>query len=96
MENISIHGVLQLWFKCYMSDRKQCIEISNKKSPFENIKCGEPHWSILGPIWFLFYISDINNSNKLSILCFADDATVSYTSQNIPDLHNIIHAEMDS
>jgi hypothetical protein len=95
MENMGIRGVAQLWFKSYLSDRKQFMEFSNTKSSFENIKCGVPQGSILGPILFLIYINDIKNSSKLSILCFADDTTVSYSSQNIPDLHNVMHAELE-
>jgi hypothetical protein len=81
-----IRDVSQLWFKSYLSDRKQFIEIYNTKSPFENIKSGVPQGSILGQILFLIYVIDIKHSSALSILFFADDTTISYSSQNIPDL----------
>ena len=29
----------------------------------------------MGPILFLIYVNDINNSSDLNILCFADDTT---------------------
>ena len=75
--------------------QKQFIEISNTKSSFENIKYGVPQGSILGPILFLVYINNIKNSSTLIILCFADDITVSQSSQNIPDFYNVMRVELE-
>jgi len=81
----------KIWvYGVYLSVRKQFIEISNTKSHFENIKYGLPQRSILGPILFLIYINDIKHSSTLSILCFTDDTTVSYSLQIIPELYNVM------
>jgi len=94
MENMGIRGVAQLWFKSYLSDRKQFIELSTTNPPLKHSVRSTPR---LNP-WTnftLIYINDIKHSSILSILCFADDTTVSYSSQNIPDLYNVMLVELE-
>ena len=55
-----IRGTSNLWFKNYLSERKQYLEFNGIKSNLLNINCGVPQGSILGPILFLLYIT--NNS----------------------------------
>ena len=37
---------------------------------------------MLGPLLFLIYINDIKNSTELTLLCLADDTTVSFSSSH--------------
>jgi len=54
------------------------ITNSNNSSKWEVIKCGVPQGSILGPLFFLFYINDlpkiINKDNNMVL--FADDTSI--------------------
>ena len=86
-----IRGTSNLWFKNYLSERKQYLEFNGIKSNLLNINCGVPQGSILGPILFLLYINDIQNSTSLNLLSFADDTTVFASSSNIPMLTNQIN-----
>jgi hypothetical protein len=72
------------------------MNIDNVNSPLELIQFGVPQGSILGPILFLLYINDIHRSTSLSILCFADDTTVSISSNNIQELFNKMNLELHS
>jgi hypothetical protein len=96
LHHMGIRGIANEWFKSYLSERKQYLEIHNEKSTLESIKCGVPQGSILGPILFLIYINDIKNSTSLSVLCFADDTTVSYSSHDIPNLYNTMNRELEA
>ena len=65
------------WFKSYLSDRKQYVEIENVKSSIKDIQTGVPQGSTLGPLLFIIYMNDISlSSNLLKSILFADDTTL--------------------
>jgi hypothetical protein len=64
----------------YLTGRHQRVALgiitdSNNSSKWDVIKCGVPQGSILGPLFFLFYVNDllkiINKDNNM--VPFADD-----------------------
>ena len=86
LEYYGIRGTCRDWFASYLINRFQYTEIIGQKSTYQNINTGVPQGSILGPILFLIYVNDINNSTNLNILCFADDTTAYKSGSNIEDL----------
>ncbi len=68
------------FFKSYLYDRKQVVNLNGVLSEEAEIKCGVPQGSILGPLLFLLFINDLSqvlstavNSTDL----YADDTTIS-------------------
>ena len=71
---IGVRGTPLNWIKSFPSARKQYVEVGNVRSSLENIVCGVPQGSILGPLLFVIYMNDICNvSNILKFVLFADD-----------------------
>ncbi len=95
MENLGIRGIPNLWFKNYLQNRKQFLEVYNAKSTLETLSCGVPQGSILGPILFLIYVNDISFSTNLRVLSFADDTRVSLSLNNIPVLYQNMNSELE-
>lgn len=68
------------WIENYFTDRTQVTKCNDNTSNVVDMSCGAPQGSILGPLFFLLYVNDLQaNFNNVKTLLYADD-TVLYTS----------------
>ena len=50
------------WFRSYLENRKQLVSLNGVKSDTQIMKHGVPQVSVLGPLLFLVYISELYNA----------------------------------
>ena len=65
------------WFKDYLTNRQQYLEIDDTASDKRVITTRVPQGSILGPLLFLIYMNDISYTSQLfKFILHADDTTL--------------------
>ena len=91
-----IRGLALEWFRNYLSDRTQFVSYKCNNSGFQNVTCGVPQGSVLGPLLFILYTNDLPNVLKHSkCILFADDTTIFQTSHNLTYLRECIEYDME-
>ena len=73
LEGVGIRGALLNWIQNWLTDREQRVVINNSASEWSNVYSGVPQGSVLGPLLFLIYISDIDEGIVSRLSKFADD-----------------------
>ena len=97
LEKYGVIGLEHTWFSSYLKNRRQLCRVNGVASNMEEIKCGVPQGSCLGPLLFLIYINDLPFALKNSeVTMYADDTSISYSSKNIEELNETLNSDLDS
>ena len=84
------------WFRSYLSDRSQCVEVNGVRSEFLPINCGVPQGSILGPQLFLLYINDLSISVNCQLSLYADDSALFFAHSDPSVIANRLSVELSN
>ena len=88
LEKYGIKGLENDWFNSYLTNRKQFCRINEVSSKTEDVNCGVPQSSCLGPLLFLIYINDIPFCLKnCEVTMYADDTKIFHSPKNIGELN---------
>ena len=86
----------RLYFKSYLTNRTQLVQIGNTTSTIMEIKSGVPQGSILGPILFIMHINDmVYSCSDKAVDLYADDSTLYKSGTNINDIQNRLQNDLN-
>ena len=90
-----VRGIINTWFSSYLSKRSQSTQIGSTVSNKEEINCGVPQGSVLGPLLFLIYVNDISRCSQIfDFYLFADDTNLLYSNKDLRDLETVVNDEL--
>nr|CAI5868891.1 unnamed protein product [Callosobruchus analis] len=106
LKHIGVDKQTENFFENYLLYRKQRVVLNGNTFPFLNLRSGVPQGSVLGPLLFIIYTSQLEHCLKYSKLHLYADDTQLYSSfkyqdrqtvcQNInEDLNNYINLSAD-
>ena len=84
MKHYGIRGHANSFFQSYLNNRKQFVHCNDVNSDTNEITCGVPQGSILGPTLFLLYVNDMFRCVDVdSLRLFADDTICMTPGKNL-------------
>ena len=90
-----VRGIINNWFSSYLLNRNQSTQIGSTVSNIEEIVCGVPQGSVLGPLLFLIYVNDIYRCSQIfEFYLFADDTNLLYSNKDLKDLEKVVNDEL--
>jgi hypothetical protein len=95
LNKYGVKGTALKWFKSYLSNRAQCVDINGTMSDFCDILMSVLQGSSLGPILFLCFINDIYLCTRLDMFLFADDSNALSKGDNLSELVDFVNSELN-
>ena len=97
MDHYGIKDAALAWFSSYLSGRVQRVCINKDVSTWNEIPCGVPQGSILGPLMFIIYLNDLPHI-EIPSCCYmgiyADDVILYTSSSSIAEVQSSLQASL--
>ena len=78
-----IRGNPLKWCTNYLKDRKQRAVVNGASSGYMPVRCGVPQGSVLGPLFFLVYVNDLDSvMGDCKVKLYADDTVLYQSGEN--------------
>ena len=79
------------WFRSYLYERIFFIEIENRFSRYCAVYC-----SILGPLFFLFYVNNISQAVKSNLFLYVDNSYLMYQHRDVEKIEKQLNKDFEN
>ena len=94
LDHYGIRGIVNDFFRSYLTNRRQIVSINNSNSSLKFINIGVPQGSKLGPLLFLLFINDLPNCLENVPRLFADDTCLQVCAPSVEQLELKLNSEL--
>ena len=97
LNHYGVGGVPNDWFRSYLSDHQQYVSINGYDCCLTKLNCGVPQGSVVGPLFFLLNINDLNQALKFrNVHHFAEDTNLLYLGKSIKKLNKFVNIDLEN
>ena len=97
LEAYGVAGKEKMWFREYLSGRKQQVSVNGVKSSWNEVKLGVPQGSILGPLLFTMFVNDLPDVlDSCSVNLYADDTMIYYSHRDPQQVKEVLERELEA
>ena len=94
LEHYGFRGIFLNFIMNFVRERKYFVNVNGNNSEVRTVNIGIPQGSTLGPLLFLLYVNDMENSSTLlQFVQFADDTTIMFSCDSFNQLQLIFQTE---
>ena len=84
------------WFWSYLYERIFLIKIENQLPDYGKVSCGVTQGSILGPLLFLVYFSDMPQAVKSNLFLYVDDSCLMYQHRDVEEIEKQLNNDFEN
>ena len=92
LKSLGVKGRVGMWIQSFLKNRYQQVLVDGQLSSIFTLISGVPQGSVLGPVLFLIFISDISESIESDIFIYVDDTKA---VKNIKSVEDVIKLQED-
>ena len=98
-EKLTLYGISEdelEWFKSYLFNRRQIVDIEGIQSNKETMMSGVPQGSILGPLLILIFFDTIADCVRhSSIIMYADGTVLYFANKDVDTINHNLDEDME-
>uniref|UniRef100_A0A8C3HAP4 Reverse transcriptase domain-containing protein n=1 Tax=Chrysemys picta bellii TaxID=8478 RepID=A0A8C3HAP4_CHRPI len=94
LEKVGIDMKIQRWIKNWLKGRLQRVVLKGELSGWREVTSGVPQGSVLGPILFNLFITDLGTECRSVLIKFADDTKLGGIANSEKD-QDILQGDLD-
>ena len=90
MRKLGFGGKIMSWIESFITKRRQCVRVKDSYSQFESVDSGVAQGTLLGPLLFILYLSDVTKVIENSeLILYADDSKIYHKTNTNDDCNKL-------